>query len=95
MIYVIQFDEEVPYEACWTTTFPIEFDGTLEELEMEFEIASEKNKGSYKPLKFGEITFPRKFHTYHRKQWHYHSPIIYTVDAWNDAFKQRQKYDHG
>lgn len=95
MIFVLEFEEDVPYEACWTTTFPIEFDGTLEELQMEFEIASEKNRGSTEPLKFNGITFPIKFHNYYKKQWYYTPPRIYTVEEWSNVFKNRQKYEHG
>jgi hypothetical protein len=95
MIYIIEFWEEIQYEGSWITTFPIEFDGTLEELELEFEIASENHKDSQKRFVFGGVTFPKHFHFYHRKKWCYEAPRIFTIDGWVENFKQRQKDEYG
>lgn len=94
MIYVIEFDDSVPYEACWVTTFPIEFDGSMEELKFEFELASEKQKDNKKPFKFNQTVFPRRFHEYFGRKWNYYPPKFFTIEEWIKDFQKRQKDEH-
>lgn len=94
MIYILEFDDSVPYEASWTTSIPIKYGGTLEELKMDFEIEAEKHRGKDENFVFRGITFSVKFYEFFSKKWHYVPPRFYTIESWWEEFQLGQYNDY-
>ena len=88
--YIIEYSDDVPYEASWTETKPVMFNGTKEELEMEFEIAVENvmysNKSEFDFNNLKEL--PIRCFTYQTgrrsREMHlnYSKPNFYTFEEW-------------
>lgn len=90
--FVVEIHIDEPYVASWTHYIALEFDGSLEELEMEWEIAAEKCRGK-QYFKFQNIKIcqhERPFYFKCNNQQCYSPPWIYTLDEW---FEKKKK-DH-
>jgi hypothetical protein len=85
----MEYENCVEYEAYWTDTVPVHFDGSKEELEMEFEIAVEE---AIKKLKIGE-SYDFNFNNlidldtnlfcyYSNKKPCYSAPRFFTFEEW-------------
>lgn len=83
--YILEFSNSVPYEACWTETHPVLFNGTKEELQLEFEIAVEEchKKGEW-DFNFSNLGGLDKecFGYKSGKQWKYSGANFYTFEEW-------------
>ena len=79
MIYIIEIHWCVPYEASGTITKPIEFDGTLEKLEFEFELLAEKHHGK-RHFDFKNIKDIDPSDFFEDRK--YYGPNIFTLEDW-------------
>lgn len=92
--YILEFGNSVPYEACWTETHPVLFNGSKEELEMEFEIAVEeciqkgKNNFDFRNLKNLE---KEPFSYKDGRKWKYSAPKFFTFEEW--CLHRKSYYD--
>jgi len=83
--FIIEYQDCVPYEAYWTDTRPILFNGSKEELELEFEIAVEEAlKKKQNEFDFSNLKELRTelFAYFKDNKIHYNSPIFYTFEEW-------------
>jgi hypothetical protein len=83
--FIIEYQDCVPYEACWTDTLPVLFNGSKEELELEFEIAVEEAiKTKQYQFDFSNLKELRTelFTFFEDNKIHYNPPIFYTFEEW-------------
>jgi hypothetical protein len=83
--FIMEYFDDVSYEACWTETHPVMFNGSKEELELEFEIIVEesinKNKYTFEFSNLKELQ-TRCFSYLERKKLKYNAPRFYTFEEW-------------
>ena len=89
--YIMEYENCVEYVAYWTDTVPVHFEGSKEELEIEFEIAVEdaikrmKNEHVYN-FEFNNLkNLDPSLFTYYSeidKKTHYSEPRFYTFEEW-------------